>query len=47
MKGAKIDNDLAKEQLDKIKVVPNPYVVTHLVNRGYLVLKRAAEVKGK
>ena len=29
MKGAKIDNDLAKEQLDKIKVVPNPYVVTH------------------
>ncbi len=29
MKGAKIDNELAKEQLDKIKVVPNPYVVTH------------------
>jgi hypothetical protein len=29
MKGARIDNDLAKEQLDKIKVVPNPYVVTH------------------
>ncbi len=29
MQGARIDNDLAKEQLDKIKVVPNPYVVTH------------------
>lgn len=29
MKGASLDKDLAKEQLDKIKVVPNPYVVTH------------------
>ena len=29
MRGARIDNDLAKEQLDKVKVVPNPYVVTH------------------
>jgi hypothetical protein len=29
MQGAKIDNELGKEQLDKIKVVPNPYVVTH------------------
>jgi hypothetical protein len=29
MKGARIDNGLAKDQLDKIKVVPNPYVVTH------------------
>lgn len=29
MKGARIDNSLAKDQLDKIKVVPNPYVVTH------------------
>ncbi|MBN1638462.1 MAG: hypothetical protein JW866_05820 [Ignavibacteriales bacterium] len=24
-----LDNDVAKEQLDRIKVVPNPYVVTH------------------
>ena len=30
MKGARINNALAKEQLDKIKVVPNPYVVTHI-----------------
>lgn len=29
MTGAKIDNELAKDQLDKIKVVPNPYIVTH------------------
>lgn len=29
MQGARIDNDLGKEQLDKIKVVPNPYIVTH------------------
>ncbi len=29
MKGASINNGLAKAQLDKIKVVPNPYVVTH------------------
>ncbi|GJQ62964.1 MAG: hypothetical protein SCALA702_20170 [Melioribacteraceae bacterium] len=29
MKGASIDNDLAKTELDLIKVVPNPYVVTH------------------
>jgi len=29
MQGARIDNELGKEQLDKIKVVPNPYVVTH------------------
>lgn len=26
---ASIDNNSAKDQLDKIKVVPNPYVVTH------------------
>lgn len=29
MQGADIDNDLAKADLEKIKVVPNPYVVTH------------------
>ncbi len=29
VKGAELDNDLAKVGLDKIKVVPNPYVVTH------------------
>ncbi|MBU2493164.1 MAG: hypothetical protein KJ571_11115 [Bacteroidetes bacterium] len=29
VEGAKIDNDLAKKDLDKIRVVPNPYVVTH------------------
>lgn len=29
MKGASIDNELAKAELDLIKVVPNPYVVTH------------------
>ena len=29
MTGASLNNDLAKDQLDKIKVVPNPYVVTH------------------
>ena len=27
--GASLNNDLAKSELDKIKVVPNPYVVTH------------------
>jgi hypothetical protein len=27
--GAFINNELAKSELDKIKVVPNPYVVTH------------------
>jgi hypothetical protein len=29
MKGASLDNSLAKAELDKIKVVPNPYIVTH------------------
>jgi hypothetical protein len=29
VEGAKIDNSLAKAELDKIKVVPNPYIVTH------------------
>jgi hypothetical protein len=29
MTGASLDNSLAKAELDKIKVVPNPYVVTH------------------
>lgn len=29
MTGASINNNLAKDELDKIKVVPNPYVVTH------------------
>ncbi len=29
MKGANIDDAAAKDQMDKIKVVPNPYVVTH------------------
>ncbi|MGE5364135.1 MAG: hypothetical protein ACM3SM_08390 [Bacteroidota bacterium] len=29
MKGAEIDQSLAKSQLDQIKVVPNPYIVTH------------------
>ena len=29
MTGAKIDNQQAQDQLSKIKVVPNPYVVTH------------------
>ncbi len=29
MKGAEIDNTIAKTDMDKIKVVPNPYVVTH------------------
>jgi len=29
MTGAKINNELAQDQLSKIKVVPNPYVVTH------------------
>lgn len=29
VKGAELDNQLAKADLNKIKVVPNPYVVTH------------------
>jgi hypothetical protein len=29
VEGAKIDNNLAQSELDKIKVVPNPYIVTH------------------
>jgi len=29
VEGASIDNSLAKNELDKIKVVPNPYIVTH------------------
>jgi hypothetical protein len=29
VEGARIDNNLAKSELDKIKVVPNPYIVTH------------------
>ncbi len=29
MSGAQIDNQQAQDQLSKIKVVPNPYVVTH------------------
>jgi len=29
MTGASLDNTLAKDELDKIKVVPNPYIVTH------------------
>jgi hypothetical protein len=29
MTGASLDNNLAKTELDKIKVVPNPYIVTH------------------
>ncbi len=29
MKGANLDDALAKDQMNKIKVVPNPYVVTH------------------
>ncbi|HET55747.1 MAG TPA: hypothetical protein ENN33_11085 [Ignavibacteria bacterium] len=29
LKGAELDNQLAKADLNKIKVVPNPYVVTH------------------
>ena len=29
MTGASLDNTLAKNELDKIKVVPNPYIVTH------------------
>ena len=29
MVGASIDNSQAQDQLSKIKVVPNPYVVTH------------------
>ncbi len=29
VEGALIDNSLAKDELDRIKVVPNPYVVTH------------------
>jgi len=29
VESAKIDNSLAKAELDKIKVVPNPYIVTH------------------
>ncbi len=29
MKGANIDDAAAKDQMNKIKVVPNPYVVTH------------------
>ncbi|MEO8399232.1 MAG: hypothetical protein ABI550_05370 [Ignavibacteriaceae bacterium] len=29
MKGARIEDSIAKSEMDKIKVVPNPYVVTH------------------
>ncbi|MCK5705534.1 MAG: hypothetical protein KAI29_30500 [Cyclobacteriaceae bacterium] len=29
MTGASLNNDLARSELDKIKVVPNPYIVTH------------------
>ncbi|HZY11038.1 MAG TPA: hypothetical protein VFF29_07780 [Bacteroidota bacterium] len=29
LRGAKINSDKAKQELDKVKVVPNPYVVTH------------------
>ena len=29
MTGASLDNNLARDELNKIKVVPNPYVVTH------------------
>jgi hypothetical protein len=29
VEGARINNSLAKSELDKIKVVPNPYIVTH------------------
>ncbi len=29
VEGAKLDNSLATTELDKIKVVPNPYIVTH------------------
>ncbi|MCX6152052.1 MAG: hypothetical protein NTX22_16115 [Ignavibacteriales bacterium] len=29
MKGSEIENSLAKSQMDLIKVVPNPYIVTH------------------
>ncbi|MFA7228409.1 MAG: hypothetical protein WC061_05180, partial [Melioribacteraceae bacterium] len=29
VKGASVDQELAKNDLDRIKVVPNPYVVTH------------------
>ncbi len=29
MTGASLNNTLAKNELDKIKVVPNPYIVTH------------------
>ncbi len=29
VEGARIDNSLASSELDKIKVVPNPYIVTH------------------
>jgi len=30
VKGQSVDNNIAKESLDRIKVVPNPYVVTAL-----------------
>ena len=29
VEGASIKNSLAQDELDKIKVVPNPYIVTH------------------
>ncbi len=36
MKGAEIDKDIAKTDMDKIKVVPNPYVVTHQAEASLL-----------
>ncbi len=36
MTGAALDNDLAKSNLDTIRVVPNPYVVTHSAEQSLL-----------
>ena len=36
MEGALLDNQLAKADLSKIKVVPNPYVVTHSAEQSLL-----------
>jgi hypothetical protein len=33
---ATLDNDLAKDNLERIKVVPNPYVVTHSAEASLL-----------
>ncbi|MCB9248884.1 MAG: hypothetical protein H6613_10255 [Ignavibacteriales bacterium] len=36
MKGSELNTELAKQDMDKIKVVPNPYVVTHSAEQRLL-----------